>query len=227
VTSVLIADDQELVRAGLRSVLEHQQGIEVAGEAADGRAAVDRARRLHPDVVLMDVRMPVMDGIAATRELTGVALEGGPRVLMLTTFDLDEYVFEAIRAGASGFLLKDATPARLANAIRAVADGDALFAPAVTRRLVERFASAPARAGDRAAALLAELTAREREVLELVARGLSNGEIAQLLVLSLPTVKTHVGRVLMKLDLRDRVQAVVFAYEAGIVRAGDAPVSSG
>jgi DNA-binding NarL/FixJ family response regulator len=227
VTSVLIADDQELVRAGLRSVLEHQEGIEVTGEAADGRAAVDRARRLAPDVVLMDVRMPVMDGIAATRELTRAALEGGPRVLMLTTFDLDEYVFEAIRAGASGFLLKDATPARLANAIRAVADGDALFAPAVTRRLVERFASAPARTDDRAAALLAELTAREREVLQLVARGLSNGEIAERLVLSLPTVKTHVGRMLMKLGLRDRVQAVVFAYEAGIVRAGEPSVSSG
>jgi DNA-binding NarL/FixJ family response regulator len=227
VTSVLIADDQELVRAGLRSVLERRDGIEVVGEAADGRTAVDRARRLHPDVVLMDVRMPVMDGIAATRELTGAPHEGGPRVLMLTTFDLDEYVFEAIRAGASGFLLKDATPARLANAIRAVAGGDALFAPAVTRRLVERFAAAPARPGDRAAALLAELTAREREVLELVARGLSNAEIAELLVLSLPTVKTHVGRMLMKLDLRDRVQAVVFAYETGVVRTGDAPVSSG
>ena len=226
-TSVLIADAQELVRAGLRSVLEHQDGIEVTGEAADGRAAVDRARRLDPDVVLMDVRMPVLDGIAATRELTGGAREGGPRVLMLTTFDLDEYVFEAIRAGASGFLLKDATPARLATAIRAVADGDALFAPAVTRRLVERFASAPARTDDRAAALLSELTAREREVLELVARGLSNGELAERLVLSLPTVKTHVGRMLMKLGLRDRVQAVVFAYEAGIVRAGEPSASSG
>jgi DNA-binding NarL/FixJ family response regulator len=228
VTSVLIADDQELVRAGLRSVLEHQDGIEVVAEAADGREAVERARRLDPDVVLMDVRMPAMDGIAATRELTGAGSETRPRVLVLTTFDLDEHVFEAIRAGASGFLLKDATPARLATAIRAVAEGDALFAPAVTRRLVERFAAVPARADGAATARLSELTEREREVLALVARGLSNGEIAELLVLSLPTVKTHVGRVLMKLGLRDRVQAVVFAYEAGVVRAGaPEPLSSG
>jgi DNA-binding NarL/FixJ family response regulator len=227
-TTVLVADDQELVRAGLRTVLEHQEGIAVVGEAADGRQAIDRARRLDPDVVLMDIRMPVVDGIAATRELTAAA-DGRPRVLMLTTFDLDEYVLGAIRAGASGFLLKDATPERLANAVRAVAAGDALFAPAVTRRLVERFASTPAGPDAATAARLAELTEREREVLALVARGYSNGEIAELLVLSLPTVKTHVGRVLMKLGLRDRVQVVVLAYEAGIVRAGDPgpPVSSG
>ena len=167
-----------------------------------------------------------MTGIRTSISTTGGGAGGRSRVLVLTTFDLDEYVFEAIRAGASGFLLKDATPARLANAIRAVADGDALFAPAVTRRLVERFASPPHGADAATAARLAELTAREREVLELVARGLSNAEIAELLVLSLPTVKTHVGRVLMKLNLRDRVQAVVFAYDADVVRAGG-PVSSG
>jgi DNA-binding NarL/FixJ family response regulator len=218
VTRVLIADDQELVRAGLRTVLERRDGIDVVGEAADGREAVDQARRLDPDVVLMDIRMPGLDGIAATRELTGASAGGRPRVLMLTTFDLDDYVFEAIKAGASGFLLKDATPDRLVTAIHAVDDGDALFAPAVTRRLVERFAAAPPAPDPDGP--IGELTERELEVLALVARGLSNAEIADRLVVSLPTVKTHVGRVLMKLGLRDRVQAVVFAYEAGVVRAG-------
>jgi DNA-binding NarL/FixJ family response regulator len=213
-TSVLIADDQELVRAGLRTVLDRQDGIEVVAEAADGREAVDGARRLSPDVVLMDVRMPRMDGIAATRELC--AEEGSPRVLVVTTFDLDEYVFDAIKAGASGFLLKDATPHRLATAIRAVAAGDSLFGPSVTRRLVERYASAPAPPDPDGP--FGELTEREVEVLVLVAGGLSNAEIAERLVVSLPTVKTHVGRVLMKLGLRDRVQAVVYAYEAGVVR---------
>jgi DNA-binding NarL/FixJ family response regulator len=217
VTSVLLVDDQELVRTGLRTVLDSQDGIEVVGEAANGREAIDCARELRPDVVVMDVRMPVLDGIAATRELTRDG-DGRPRVLVLTTFDLDEYVYEAIKAGASGFLLKDATPARLLTAIRAVDEGDALLAPAVTRRLVERFASAPA--GPDLDGPLGELTDRELEVLELVARGLSNAEIGERLVVSMPTVKTHVGRVLMKLGLRDRVQAVVFAYESGVVRPG-------
>jgi DNA-binding NarL/FixJ family response regulator len=210
--SVLVADDQELVRTGLCTILE-RSGLDVLGEAADGRAAVREARRLRPDVVLMDVRMPVLDGIAATRELVAGRPEGHPRVLVLTTFDLDEYVFEALRAGASGFLLKDAPPERLVAAVHAVRDGEALLAPQITRRLVERFAlpARPAPPG------LDELTAREREVLALVARGLSNAEIAERLVLTLPTVKTHVSRVLLKLGLRDRVQAVVLAYEAGLV----------
>jgi DNA-binding NarL/FixJ family response regulator len=210
VTSVLVADDQELVRTGLRTILE-RSGLDVLGEAADGREAVHEARRLRPDVVLMDVRMPRLDGIGATREL--LAAGGGPRVIVLTTFDLDEYVYEALRAGASGFLLKDAPPDRLVAAIHAVNDGEALLAPQITRRLVERYIAprAPLPPG------LDELTPREREVLTLVARGLSNAEIGETLVLSLPTVKTHVSRVLMKLGLRDRVQAVVLAYEAGIV----------
>ena len=209
-TSVLVADDQELVRTGLCTILQ-RSGVEVLGEAADGLEAVAEARRLRPDVVVMDVRMPRMDGIAATRELLG-GRPDGPRVLVLTTFDLDEYVYEALRAGASGFLLKDAPPQRLVAAVHAVHDGDALLAPQITRRLVERYA-APVQAPPG----LDELTAREREVLVLVARGLSNAEIADSLVLSLPTVKTHVSRVLLKLGLRDRVQAVVLAYEAGIV----------
>ena len=213
-TSVLVADDQDLVRAGLRTILERRDGIDVLGEAADGREAVREARRLRPDVVLMDVRMPVLDGIAATR-----ALAGSPcRVLMLTTFDLDEYVYDALRAGASGFLLKDAPPDRLVEAIRAVAGGDVLLAPSITRRLVERYAGERGRAAPPG---LDELTAREREVLVLIARGLSNAEIAATLVVSMPTVKTHVGRVFLKLGLRDRAQAVVAAYEAGLVRAGD------
>jgi len=214
VTSVLVADDQELVRAGLCTILERRDGIDVLGEAADGREAVREARRLRPDVVLMDVRMPGLDGIAATRELAGSPC----RVLMLTTFDLDEYVYDALRAGASGFLLKDAPPDRLVEAIRAVAAGDVLLAPSITRRLVERYAARP---GAAAPPGLDELTAREREVLVLIARGLSNAEIADTLVVSMPTVKTHVGRVFLKLGLRDRAQAVIVAYEAGLVRAGD------
>jgi DNA-binding NarL/FixJ family response regulator len=213
-TSVLVADDQELVRAGLRTILERRDGIEVLGEAADGREAVREARRLRPDVVLMDVRMPGLDGIAATREL-----EDSPcRVLMLTTFDLDEYVYDALRAGASGFLLKDAPPDRLVEAIHAVAGGDVLLAPSITRRLVERYAGARAAIPPPG---IDELTAREREVLVLIARGRSNAEIAAELVVSMPTVKTHVGRIFLKLGLRDRAQAVVAAYEAGLVRAGD------
>ena len=219
-TTVLIVDDQELVRTGLRTILEHQEGIEVVGEASDGRQAVEAARRLLPDVVLMDVQMPVMDGVAATRELTsGENRGGGPRVLVLTTFDLDEYVYACIRAGASGFLLKDATPARLVTAIRAVAEGDSLFAPSVTRRLVEQYGSPrPPQAAD---SRLGDLTSRELEILGLMAKGLSNAEMRDRLIVSMPTVKTHVSRVLTKLDLRDRVHAVVFAYENGIVRAGD------
>ena len=215
-TSVLLVDDEEVVRAGLRTILERREGIEVVGEAADGRAAVTEARRLQPDVVVMDIRMPELDGIAATREIT--ASGSGPRVLVLTTFDLDEYVYRALQAGASGFLLKTAPADRLAEAIAAVSDGDALLAPSITRRLVERFAG-PRQAGAHAA--IDELTARELEVLALVARGLSNQEIAAELVVSLPTVKTHVAAVLTKLGLRDRVQAVVAAYEAGVVRPGE------
>ena len=215
-TSVLVVDDQELVRAGLCTVLERHDGIEVLGNAGDGRRAIEETARLEPDVVLMDVRMPVLDGIAATRAIA--AAGGSSRVLVLTTFDLDEYVFEALRAGASGFLLKDTPPARLAEAIRLVGDGDALLAPQITRRLVERFTE---RAAEPPPVGLEDLTNRELEVLRLVARGLSNSEIADRLVVSMPTVKTHVGRVLMKLGLRDRVQAVVLAYEAGVVRVGD------
>jgi DNA-binding NarL/FixJ family response regulator len=217
-TTVVIADDQELVRTGLRTVLENQADIVVLGEAADGQQVVVAAEALDPDVVLMDVQMPVMDGITATRQLAGKG--DRPRVLVLTTFDLDEYVFEALRAGASGFLLKDSTPARLVTAIKAVAGGDSLFAPSVTRRLVEKYAQTPRLSQDVA---LGELTDREREVLALLAKGLSNAEISERLVVSLPTVKTHVGRVLSKLGLRDRVQAVVFAYEAGVVRVGEDP----
>ena len=212
---VLLADDQALVRAGFRMILRAEPGIEVVGEAGEGTEAVERARELEPDVVLMDVRMPVMDGIEATRRIAGA--DGAARVLVLTTFDLDEYVYEALRAGASGFLLKDAPEEQLVAGIRIVADGGSLFAPAVTQRLIERFAGAqPAPASP----AFDELTPRELEVLRLVARGLSNAEIATELVVSEHTVKTHVARLLQKLDLRDRVQAVVLAYEAGVVTPG-------
>jgi DNA-binding NarL/FixJ family response regulator len=218
VIRVLLADDQALVRAGFRMILKAEPGIEVAGEAGDGDEAVRLARELLPDVVLMDVRMPVLDGIEATRRI--VDGDDAPRVLVLTTFDLDEYVYEALRAGASGFLLEDAPEEQLVAGIRIVAGGGSLFAPAVTRRLVERFAGARPRTPPPG---LDELTARELEVLRLVARGLSNAEIAGSLVVSEHTVKTHVAHVLRKLDLRDRVQAVVLAYEAGLVRPGEAP----
>ena len=217
---VLIVDDQALVRAGFRMILEAEEDMEVAGEAADGRAAVDEARRLRPDVVLMDVRMPELDGIEATRML--LAQDGAnTRVVMLTTFDMDEYVYEALRAGASGFLLKDTPPEQLVEGIRAVASGDALLAPSITRRVIEEFVSRPPGAARALPPELEELTPRETEVLTLMARGQSNAEIAEQLVVSETTVKTHVAHVLTKLRLRDRVQAVVFAYESGIVEPGD------
>ncbi|MBA2701851.1 MAG: response regulator transcription factor, partial [Chloroflexi bacterium] len=212
---VILADDERLVRVGLRMILEAEPDIAILAEAADGRAAVDAARRIPADVVLMDIRMPILDGLGATRQI----LDGPgarPRVIVLTTFDLDAYVYEALRAGASGFLLKDAPEDRLIAAIRAAAEGGSLFAPSATRQLIERFAGA---ARDHAvAADLARLTTRELEVLRLIARGRSNAEIARSLVVSEHTAKTHVAHILGKLDLRDRVQAVVLSYEAGLVR---------
>jgi DNA-binding NarL/FixJ family response regulator len=219
---VLIADDEALVRSGFRMVLEAEDDIEVVGEAATGRQAISGASRLKPDVVLMDVRMPELDGIAATREIAGNEADGSARVLILTTFDLDEYVYDALGAGASGFLLKDAPPEQLIAGIRVVASGEALLAPAVTRRLIEDFSRArPARTEPPPGT--DELTPRELEVWGLLARGLSNAEIAESLVVGETTVKTHVARVLMKLGLRDRVQAVVLAYESGLVTPGQAP----
>jgi RNA polymerase sigma factor (sigma-70 family) len=214
---VLVADDQALVRAGFRKILEADAGIEVVGEAADGLEAVERANALEPDVVLMDIRMPRLDGIAATRQLAGER-GGGPQVLVLTTFGLEEYVYEALRAGASGFLLKDAPPEQLLGAIHVVARGDALLDPAITRAVIEEFASKPALRRE-LAAKLDELTPRERDVFSLVARGLSNAEIARELVVSEGTVKTHVAHLLLKLGLRDRVQAVIYAYESGVALA--------
>jgi DNA-binding NarL/FixJ family response regulator len=216
---VLIADDQSLVRAGFRLVLENHANIDVVGEAANGEQAVHGVARLEPDVVLMDIRMPELDGIAATRQITE---RYAARVLVLTTYDLDEYVYDALQAGASGFLLKDTPPAQLTEGIRAVASGEALLAPTVTRRLIEEFARVgpvPRAQGSQ----LEELTARELEVLKLLARGMSNAEIAAALVLGETTVKTHVTHVLSKLGLRDRVQAVVLAYESGLVTPGRQP----
>ncbi|MGZ4179562.1 MAG: response regulator [Solirubrobacteraceae bacterium] len=214
---VLICDDQALVRGGFRAILDARPEIEVVGEAENGAQAVGLAQRRQPDVILMDIRMPVLDGIEATRKLVA---DGSPaRIIVLTTFDLDEYVHAAIRAGASGFLLKDVTPANLFDAITIVARGDALLAPSVTRRLLERFATTLP-VGDRSSAALAELTAREVEVLRLLAGGLSNAEIAAELVVSEATVKTHISSVLRKLGLRDRVQAVIVAYETGLVDRG-------
>jgi DNA-binding NarL/FixJ family response regulator/class 3 adenylate cyclase len=218
---VLIVDDQALVRAGFRMILDAYENIEVIGEASNGEEAVIEAMRLRPHVVLMDVRMPALDGIEATRIL--LDREGSDaKVVMLTTFDMDEYVYEALRAGASGFLLKDVPPEQLVAGIRAVASGEALLAPAVTRRVIEEFVRLPRDAPVTPSPKLADLTARELEVLKLIARGLSNAEIAAQLVVSQATVKTHVARVLTKLDLRDRVQAVVFAYETGLAVAGQA-----
>jgi DNA-binding NarL/FixJ family response regulator len=213
---VLIADDQSLVRAGFRLVLSNHEGIEVVGEAANGNQAIDGAARLDPHVVLMDIRMPELDGISATRAITA---RGPARVLVLTTYDLDEYVYDALQAGASGFLLKDTPPAQLVEGIRAVASGEALLAPTVTRRLIEEFTRVGPVPRARPSEL-DELTAREAEVLGLLARGMSNAEIAAALVLGETTVKTHVTHVLSKLGLRDRVQAVVLAYESGLVTPG-------
>jgi DNA-binding NarL/FixJ family response regulator len=217
VIRVLLCDDQALVRGGFRLILESREDIEVVGEAEDGREAIELARRLDPDVILMDIRMPNLDGVEATKRL--VAGGSRARIVILTTFDLDEYVFESIRAGASGFLLKDVQPAQLVDAIRVVAAGEALLAPSVTRRLLERFAhTLPGE--QKPPPELASLTERELEVLKLLASGLSNAELAERLFLSETTVKSHISSVLRKLGLRDRVQAVVLAYEAGLVRPG-------
>jgi DNA-binding NarL/FixJ family response regulator len=215
----MLVDDQALVRSGFRLILDAQDDMEVVGEAGDGRAAIEEAARLHPDVVLMDVRMPEVDGIAATRTIVGE--RPAARVLVLTTFDEDRIVYDAMKAGASGFLLKSAPPAQFVEAVRTIAAGEALLAPSVTRRLVEDFVRRPPPGDGAAGEALRELTDREREVLELIGRGLSNGEIAAKLFVSGATVKTHVNRILSKLGLRDRVQAVVLAYETGLVRPGE------
>ncbi|MFL5678017.1 MAG: response regulator [Chloroflexota bacterium] len=217
---VLLVDDQELVRTGFRMILTDQPDIEVVGEAADGKQGIDAAQRLQPDVVVMDIRMPVLDGIEATRRIVRDAAVPNARVLILTTFDADENVVEALRAGASGFLLKDVTPADLVVAIKTIAAGEALLAPAVTRRLLDRYADRLPPVNEERNAALRDLTEREVEVLKLVGRGLSNREIAESLFLAEPTVKTHISHVFDKLDLRDRAQAVVLAYEAGLVRPG-------
>jgi DNA-binding NarL/FixJ family response regulator len=225
--SVLIVDDQALVRAGFRMILDAEEDIDVAGEAADGADAVAEAQRLKPDVILMDVRMPQVDGIEATRRVLADGLD--TKVVMLTTFDMDEYVYDALRAGASGFLLKDVPPEQLVAGIRAVAQGDALLAPSVTRRVIEEFVRRPPASVHTTPPEIAELTARELEVLKLVAKGLSNAEIAKELFVSETTVKTHVAHMLTKLGVRDRVQAVVLAYEcglAGVVREDDAKINS-
>ena len=217
--SVMIVDDQAMVRVGFRMILEAERDFDVVAEAADGLEAVATVAQARPDVVLMDIRMPRLDGSAATEQILALPIPDPPRVLMLTTFDLDDYVYAALRAGASGFLLKDAPPEQLIEAIRVIADGDALLAPSVTRRLIEDVARRP-RPGTAAFPGLADLTERETEVLRHVARGLSNAEIANQLYLGEATVKTHLGRVLTKLGLRDRVQVVVVAYESGLVTPG-------
>lgn len=220
----LIVDDQVLVRAGFRKLLEAEPGIEVVGEASDGREAIDQARRLHPDVILMDIRMPEMDGLAATKQIASELPDCN--VLILTTYDLDEYVFEALKVGASGFLLKDSPPEQLLAGVRSVARGDALLAPSITRRLIEEFAERP-QVDDEYASRISSLTQRETEVLKLIAQGLSNAEIAGALFLGEATVKSHVTNILMKLQVRDRVQAVVAAYESGLVKPGAAGGTTG
>ena len=227
VLSVLIADDQALVRAGFRLILEAQPDIRVVAEAADGEAAIREARRTRPDVILMDIRMPGLDGLEATKRLSdpaaGTQAGSPPRVVILTTFDLDEYVYAALQSGASGFLLKDVSPEHLVGAVRTVAIGDALLAPSITRRLVERYARPALPPAASSPEALATLTPRELEVFRLLARGMSNGEIADHLVLSEATIKTHVAGILSKLDLRNRAQAVVFAYEHGVIAPGGTP----
>jgi DNA-binding NarL/FixJ family response regulator len=223
VIRVLLVDDQALVRAGFRMILDAEEGLDVVGEATDGREAIDQVRALRPDVVLMDIRMPELDGLEASRRIIEGQGDSAPKILMLTTFDLDEYVYEALRAGASGFLLKDTPPEQLVSAIHVVAEGEALLAPSITRRVISEFVKGT---GPKPAAQfpkLGDLTARELEVLRAIARGLSNAEIARELYVSETTVKTHVARILMKLGLRDRVQVVVLAYEAGVVQPGDQP----
>ena len=219
---VLVADDQSMVRAGFRMLLAGEEDVEVVAEASNGLEAIDKAARFHPEVVLMDIRMPELDGLEATRRI--LAADDGARVLILTTFDLDEYVYEALAAGASGFVLKDDPPEQLLAAIRTVAAGDALLSPAITRRVIERFVRAPRPTPPKG---LDELTAREREVFRLIAHGLSNPEIAQELYISETTVKTHVTHILQKLDLRDRVQAVVLAYQTGLFETGSEPSDAG
>jgi DNA-binding NarL/FixJ family response regulator len=216
---IVLADDQALIRVGLRALAEAETDIEVVGEAADGRKALHVVRATHPDVVVMDIRMPVMDGLEATRQIAADPTLGKVRVLVLTTFELDEYVFEALRAGAAGFLLKDADPGELLRAVRVVAAGDSLLSPRVTRRVVEAFAGRPVPISPRTS-LLADLTEREREVVALVGTGLSNDEIAEKLFISPATARTHVSRAMSKLDARDRAQVVVFAYETGLVAPG-------
>ncbi len=219
-TTVVIADDQAMVRGGFRLILSAQPDIEVVGEAENGAEAIESVRRLSPTVVLMDIRMPVLDGLEATRRLAGDPAATGTRVLIVTTFDADAYVYEALRAGASGFLLKDAPPEQLVEGVRKAAAGDALLAPSVTRRLIESYVRRPAPAGVNQAPLQS-LTEREREVLDLLARGWSNADIARHLYLSEATIKTHAANIFSKLGLRDRVQAVVFAYETGLIRPGE------
>ena len=218
---LVVVDDQDLVRAGFRMILESESDFEVAGEAANGREALDVVRATDPDVVLMDIRMPVMDGVEATRRLTTAANGTGAKVLILTTFDLDEYVVEALRAGASGFLLKDVRAEDLIDAVRVIAAGDALLAPSVTRKLLDKFAATRREPDKDARAALESMTEREREILGLVARGMSNAEIARAIVVAETTVKTHVSHVLMKAAARDRAQLVVFAYESGLVQPGE------
>jgi DNA-binding NarL/FixJ family response regulator len=221
VIRILLVDDQALVRAGFRMILDAEPEMEVVGEASDGREAVDQVRLLRPDVVLMDIRMPELDGLEAARRILSSNGTDAPKILMLTTFDLDEYVYEALRAGASGFLLKDTPPEQLVGAIQVIAQGEALLSPSITRRVISEFVKGAGPKPQAQFPRLDDLTARELEVLRAIARGLSNAEIAKELFVSETTVKTHVARILMKLGLRDRVQAVVLAYEAGVVQPGD------
>jgi DNA-binding NarL/FixJ family response regulator len=223
VIRVLLVDDQALVRAGFRMILDAEDGLDVVGEATDGREAIEQVRALRPDVVLMDIRMPELDGLEASRRIIEGQGDSAPKILMLTTFDLDEYVYEALRAGASGFLLKDTPPEQLVSAIHVVAEGEALLAPSITRRVISEFVKGTGPKPATQFPKLGDLTARELEVLRAIARGLSNAEIARELYVSETTVKTHVARILMKLGLRDRVQVVVLAYEAGVVQPGDQP----